>query len=108
MPTKDLSFFLLQNCQDSLVEAEFERTITYYHDQLTEALTAMGVPIEDYTLQVIKDEYKSIAYLSMLHIITMAPTSFTADNGTDDAKRRFYNKFVHMFNNGLLNCTVFN
>lgn len=106
MPMKDLSFFLIQNCEDSLLTTQFSRSLQYYHDVLHEALQSMGVPLEEYTMDWMMEEYRSMAYLSIIHIIAGGALLF-GENVADDSKRRFYNRIVQMFNDGLLQCVLY-
>jgi hypothetical protein len=107
MPMKDLSFFLIQNCDESILTTDFERTIQYYHDELHEALEAMEVPMHSYTLNSLKEEYKFIAGLSALHIIAGAAQFYKDSAGIRETTlRRFYNVLVQMFNDALLECKI--
>lgn len=102
-PMKDLSFFLLQNCNESLLHVEFDNVIQYYHEVLQDALVAMGVggKFPGYTVGKIKQEYEDRAYLSILHIIAGAE-GWVDNSGCVTTARRFYNRLVLMFNDGML------
>jgi hypothetical protein len=62
----------------------------------------MGVDMEEYNLDRINQEYKEMAYLSLLHVITGAPGWCFGPGTSEDTRNRFRNAIVQMYEEGIL------
>jgi len=99
---KDLSLFLILNCETSLISSELPLVLEYYHSTLQKAVGAMGVDLSDYTLEKVTQEYKDYATNSLLHVITGAPIWCFGKGTSEVTVKRFRNAIVLMYKQGLL------
>lgn len=100
---KDLSFFLLLNCETEDITTNLPRALNLYHDEFERTMAAMNVDFE-YSIESIRSDYDRYFAFSLIHVMTAAPIWINGPKSSTVSKRRFalaiidaYNKDIFKF-----------
>ncbi|ODM98080.1 hypothetical protein Ocin01_08599 [Orchesella cincta] len=100
-PMKDLSFFLVLNCEPEYATTNISRTFQVYHDTFAETMRAINVDFQ-YSMENIENDYYRYLVFSLTHVMTAAQIWVTGPDSTEVSKRRFAMAVIEAFRRGVL------
>ncbi|KAJ6636252.1 hypothetical protein Bhyg_14840 [Pseudolycoriella hygida] len=100
-PMKDLSFFLILNCESADIPSDRSRALELYHDEFEKMMTVMRVEYK-YSMENIRSDYDRHFAFSLVHIITGAPIWINGTKSSVTSKRRFADVLMYAYNKNIL------
>lgn len=98
---KDLSFFLLLNCETQDITVNLPRALEYYHNVFVKTMTALQVDFQ-YSIEEIKSDYDRYFAFSLAHVMTGAPIWIDGPKSNEFSKRRFAMAIIDAYKKGIL------
>lgn len=97
---KDLSFFLLLNCEREDITLSLDRALNCYHDEFKRTMAAMNVDFQ-YSIESIRSDYDRYFAFSLAHVMTGAPIWINGPDSSAISKRRFAFAIIDAYNKGI-------
>lgn len=98
---KDLSFFLILNCDTEDLTLNLQRSLQLYHDEFAQTMKAFNLDFK-YSMENIMKDYNQYFAFSLTHIMTGAPIWITGPKSNAASKRRFAIAVINAFKEGIL------
>lgn len=98
---KDLTFFLILNCETQDITVNLMRALQLYHDEFEQTMKAINIHFK-YPMENITKDYNQYFAFSLTHIMTGAPIWITGPKSNPMSRRRFAVAVLDAFNKGIL------
>lgn len=100
-PMKDLSFFMVLNCDEEYATTKLSTALELYHDEFAATMTATKTDFK-YSLETIEKDYDTYFAFSLTHVLSGAPVWITGPHCTEASKRRFAMFVINAYKKGIL------
>lgn len=98
---KDLSFFLILNCETDDITVKLLRALNVYHDEFNKTMNAININFK-YSIENMRQDYDRFFAFSLTHIMTGAPIWISGPKSSAISKKRFAVAIIDAYKKGIL------